>query len=441
MKNIHNKWVISLSIALIISLVSPTVSYGMKRARENGPLTENFLTPFKEEFIPEVQQKIQNLMLQDAITFLSWQPIILTGPIGHTGGITSVAINGNIVVTGSRDNTAKIWDISNGDPQLLHTLIGHTGWINSVAISNNIVATGSFDHTAKIWDISNNQLKLLATTPQGPHGHMSVIKSVAIQGNIIVTGSWDGTAKVWYISNNKLQLLYILTRPNGHTDEVSSVAISDKVIVTGSKDRTAKVWDISNGQLLHTIEGPYGITSVAISGNLIVTGSSDGMAKLWDIGTGQPQLLYTIARTNGVTSVAIHNNIIAIGLWNGITKIWKINNNQLQLIHVTLGPNGHTDDVGSVVINDKFVVTGSNDKTAKIWPLSPNLQGTPQNNPLLWITQNATLPQANFINRAYEATSVDQEFIIAFPSEDAKVFLSFPRHVKQYLLDRLTIRR
>ena len=55
---------------------------------------------------------------------------------GHTGLISSVALtpDGKWALTGSRDNTARLWDLSNlgSSPRVLS---GHTGTINSVAIT------------------------------------------------------------------------------------------------------------------------------------------------------------------------------------------------------------------------------------------------------------------------------------------------------------------
>ena len=72
----------------------------------------------------------------------------LSGPHGHTEAINSVAISpdGSKVVTGSNDNTAKIWNMADGswiaDLSGLH---GHTVGIDSVAISpdGRKVVTGS----------------------------------------------------------------------------------------------------------------------------------------------------------------------------------------------------------------------------------------------------------------------------------------------------------
>src|SRR5262249_18495367 len=72
---------------------------------------------------------------------------------GHTGEINSVAYSpdGTTVLTGSQDNTARLWDVKTG--QQLHILQGHTGYITSVAFSHQgaAIITGSNDNSARIW--------------------------------------------------------------------------------------------------------------------------------------------------------------------------------------------------------------------------------------------------------------------------------------------------
>ena len=114
---------------------------------------------------------------------------------GHSGWVNSVAItpDGERVVTGSWDETIKIWDMQSGE--CLDTLEGHSGWVNSVAITpgGERVVTGSSDNTIKIWDIQSGEC--LDTL----EGHLSGVISVAItpDGERVVTGSWDGTIKIW----------------------------------------------------------------------------------------------------------------------------------------------------------------------------------------------------------------------------------------------------
>jgi len=92
----------------------------------------------------------------------------------------------------------------------------------------------------------------------------------------------------------------------------------------------------------------------------------------------------------------------------------------------------------SLAVSDTAAVGIDNQNgSAKIWLLSRPFEGTPQNNPLVWIAENATMSQVIFINHAYKTTIEGQEFTLT--SEGLQVFSGLPMHVKRYLLNRLNI--
>ncbi|MGO8931973.1 MAG: protein kinase domain-containing protein, partial [Limisphaerales bacterium] len=127
-----------------------------------------------------------------------WQPkthLALKTLRGHLDAVKSVAFSpdGQRIVTGSDDQTAKVWDMASGTNLL--TLKGHNGRIWSVAFSPNgqRIVTGSEDQTAKVWDAASGTNLLTLK------GHGGEVRSVAFSpdGQRIVTGSVDQTAKVW----------------------------------------------------------------------------------------------------------------------------------------------------------------------------------------------------------------------------------------------------
>ena len=60
-----------------------------------------------------------------------------TGLRGHSGWVTSVAVAGAHVVSGSDDRTVRVWNKETGE--LVRTLEGHSGWVRSVAVAGAYV--------------------------------------------------------------------------------------------------------------------------------------------------------------------------------------------------------------------------------------------------------------------------------------------------------------
>ena len=77
---------------------------------------------------------------------------------------------------------------------LLLTLTGHEGWVTSVAISpdGQTLVSGSTDDTIKVWDLSTGKL---VRTLTGQKGGVEI--AISPDGQTLVSGSWDHTIKVW----------------------------------------------------------------------------------------------------------------------------------------------------------------------------------------------------------------------------------------------------
>ncbi|KAH8764490.1 hypothetical protein BGZ57DRAFT_722808, partial [Hyaloscypha finlandica] len=110
---------------------------------------------------------------------------------GHSFYVTSVAFSPDDtqVVSGSRDNTVRLWDTVTGAP--LQTFKGHLGSVYSVAFSGDgkQVVSGSFDRTVRLWDTVTGALL------QTFEGHLNEVNSVAFSPNNtqVVSGSNDTT--------------------------------------------------------------------------------------------------------------------------------------------------------------------------------------------------------------------------------------------------------
>jgi WD40 repeat protein len=211
--------------------------------------------------------------------------------------VYSVAFSpdGKLALTGSMDNTARLWDAQTGQQKAL--LKGHTGTVHSVAFSPNgkLALTGSWDNTARLWDAQTGQQKAIL------NGHTGLVLSVCFSpdGKLALTGSNDKTARVWDTETG--QQMAIL---NGHTREVWSVAFSPdgKRALTGSADWTARLWDAETGKEKALLMRHTGVVrSVAFSpdGTRALTGSSDKTARLWDAETEEARARQELLKYQG----------------------------------------------------------------------------------------------------------------------------------------------
>ncbi len=118
----------------------------------------------------------------------SW-PALPVAWTGHAGLIWSVIYspNGARIVTGSFDETIRIWDAETG-AMVGEPLTGHNGWVISVAYSpdGQYIISGSSDRTIRIWDAVTG-----APVSYPLEGHTEEVWSIAYSPDCqhIISGS------------------------------------------------------------------------------------------------------------------------------------------------------------------------------------------------------------------------------------------------------------
>ena len=195
----------------------------------------------------------------------------------HSQKVNAVAYSedGKLIATASDDRTIKIWT---KEGKLLDTLTGHTDRVTSVSFSSSskqteknngyLLITGSADTTAIVWQIENSKGKQVKQL-KGHTDWITDIEIVSIENSLLIaTSSRDGTIKLW---NKKGTLVNTLS---GHQDWVNSIAVFDYYLVSGSSDGNVIIWDAKAGEQIETIKvSEEGIGDLALSNNFIPVNS------------------------------------------------------------------------------------------------------------------------------------------------------------------------
>lgn len=202
---------------------------------------------------------------------------------GHAGYVNSAIFSpdGKTVLTSSDDMTAKIWNAETG--RVIQVFQGHRGRVRQAIFSpdGTQVLTVSNDRTARLWDVQTGEQ---IGTPFTGHQWAVLCATFSSDGTRIVTGSEDNQARMWDVETHQTLAIF-----EGHTAAVSAVRFTKEGsrLFTASQDNTAKIWDATperaGAEILTLTEQTQELTSISLSpdGSQVVTGSRDGTAVVW----------------------------------------------------------------------------------------------------------------------------------------------------------------
>jgi WD40 repeat protein len=261
-------------------------------------------------------------------------------PLGVPTGV-AFSPNGAVVAVLEREGVAQTFDVTDARP--ISVLAGHTDSVTTAAFSTAgaLLVTGSDDGTARIWDPGiTPELRVLASPPgcckalvTGPSGTLvlaggrallyhtgklvgsfgSRVNAVAFSGEDVVTGGADGRVRTTS-----------LTLPAGAP--VTALAASPTRIVAATPGGKIVVWS-SSGRRLLGLRELANVNALAISpnGKLLATGGADGVARIRDLATGR--LVHDLrGHTKAVTAVAFSpdDTTLATSSVDHDIRLWDI---------------------------------------------------------------------------------------------------------------------
>ncbi|HET7544042.1 MAG TPA: TIR domain-containing protein [Polyangiaceae bacterium] len=296
---------------------------------------------------------------------------------GHRDRVYSSASVRSVLVTGSADGTARLWNVAAPTRPTQLGFVDHGHKVRSVALDRDArwLATGGDDGNVVLWDVADPTKPRRVSRLSPPKNASSVVWSVVFSpdGHRILTGEGNNTARVWDVTSRaQPRLVQTLSAADGRVEVVfRSVAFSPKgqSVAAGSEDGKTRIWDLSGAAAPTRILQTAGeVSGVAFSpdGKHILTTSTSNTAQLWSAQTGELQAElrgHTEELTGG--GFSRDSSLIVTSSWDGTARIWSATSGNPLLTLV-----GHVGFVASAEFLDSphnEVVTTGEDKTVRLW--------------------------------------------------------------------------
>lgn len=309
---------------------------------------------------------------------------------GHTKPILCLDATDELLFTGSKDRSCKMWNLVTG--QEIAALKGHPNNVVSIKYCSHSGLVFSVSSSyIKVWDIRDSAkcIRTLTSSGQVISGDACIATStraitsaqgehqinqmaLSPSGSMLYVASGNAV-RIWEL--NRFQPIGKLT---GHIGPVMCLTVTQTsnqhdLVVTGSKDHYVKMFQLGDcvtGTIgpTHNFEPPHydGIECLAIQGDILFSGSRDNGIKKWDL--DQQELIQQIpnAHKDWVCALAFvpGRPMLLSACRAGFIKVWNVDN------FTPIGEiKGHDSPINAICTNSKHIFTASSDLTVKFWSI------------------------------------------------------------------------
>ena len=274
------------------------------------------------------------------------------GGVMGSGGVDPTVAGSKFIVTASRDQTVKFWDLETGFCD--HTLSDHGDWVRCIAVrpaSCNVSAGGSSSSSGVKSGGDKGGEEAAGGVSRSSTSVSSSLALVATSGNdrtIYVYNAHEKREKVCELRGHdhvveSLSFLCSSLLPHkdgggggskqSSTNKGGGIASSSSAwdyLASGSRDRTVRLWSIAGGgSCLMTFRAHENwVRGVLVhpSGNHILSCGDDRSIRVYDIKSNRCLRTIEDAHPHFVTSLAMHHTlpILVSGGVDHTVKCWQL---------------------------------------------------------------------------------------------------------------------
>ncbi len=267
----------------------------------------------------------------------------------HKDGILSMAVYGNLLATSSEDDTIALCRLP--ILEAMSQIKAHNCDVKKILFSA--------DGASLITSSANGEIKIFDTKTLSPiksiEGHSGQISDmVLLKSGELLSVSDDSTAKLWDIKKASL----IKTIKPGIGDIKACASINGKIIIGGSH---LVFLDNSLSTLKKSEDYIYGINRARINGNMLfISTSMEKTLEIWDIET--MSLLKRVRNSSWINDICFYKDKTILAMGEYLKTLNKDFEAESEL-------EAHKDEIYALAIYEDFLISGSNDKSMKIWKI------------------------------------------------------------------------
>ncbi|KAG1732343.1 hypothetical protein EDB19DRAFT_1912066 [Suillus lakei] len=333
---------------------------------------------------------------------------------GHEERVRAVAVfpDKRRMVTGSHDNTVRLWDLKTGE--VLKKMEGHSSArVRALAVSRDgrFIASGGYGEVI-IWHGETGES---LTKPFKTHSDWINSLDFSPDGTVLATGSWDNTTKLWNTKTWKQQGKSIKCGSEVHcvryspSGQLLAIATDNNIQIynAGTRERikSFKAHKSYNLSLAWTPNG----TRLLSGGN-----NSDPTIREWDAWTWQqvgdryPCTGHTHKHNINALAINPSGTLAASASDDTHVRLWRLSDRQ------TIAIFKHSSMARSLTfsVDGTHILSGGKDKMISEWAVPKD--ALPED-ALKELASEDTLPQDTLHNEAIDNSPIPRHVSILDP--------------------------
>jgi WD40 repeat protein len=200
-------------------------------------------------------------------------------------------------------------------------------------------------------------------------GHTGRFTAIAQCGGWVCSGSWDGSIRVWNMTGKATQVPERKLLPDGCSDSVLTIAVWDGHLISGHYSGRLMVWNVETGACVTVFKSSSGnFLSLAVCGSHLVSGSGEGHVEVWAMSATAPwtceRTRTLLGHTDYVWSLVGWKDKLLSGSKDKTIRVWDMETGE----H-TATLTGHNGAVYALAVHENRLFSSSHDRTIRMWAL------------------------------------------------------------------------